>query len=84
MRGRFGVTARKKQPSVATTPFQLGSRVERACRVVPYDRAPGDPSTRPLRIFALDPAESKLHGNVARVEVPYEPLDPGQIGRAHV
>ncbi|MCC6318437.1 MAG: peptidase M4 [Gemmatimonadaceae bacterium] len=72
------MTARKR----TTTPaFTLGSRVERACRVVPYERRAGDPSTRPLRIFALDPAESKLHGNVARVDVPYEPLEPGPMGK---
>lgn len=73
------MTARKARP--VKLAFQLGSRVERACRVVPYDRAPGDPNSRPLRIFALDPAESKLHGNVARVDVPYEPLEPGPRGQ---
>lgn len=72
------MTARKKKPARAA--FTLGHRVERACRVTPYEREPGDPTTRPLRIFALDPSASLLHGNVARVDVPYEPLLPGPIG----
>jgi hypothetical protein len=61
--------------------FWLGPRVERACRVIPYERAPGDPVSRPLRIFALDPSASRLLGNVAEVRVPYEPLEPGPVGR---
>ena len=70
---------RKKAP--ARDAFTLGHRVERACRVIPYDRQPGDPITRPLRIFALDPSASLLQGNVACVDVPYEPLLPGPIGK---
>ena len=64
----------------AANVFTLGSRVERACRVQPYERTGADPTTRPLRIFSLDPSASSLHGNVARVEVPYEPLLPGPQG----
>jgi hypothetical protein len=60
--------------------FRFGPRVERACQVVPYERAPGDPVFRPLRIFALDPAASRLLGNVAEVRIPYEPLLPGPVG----
>lgn len=60
--------------------FWFGPRVERACRVVPYERAPGDPVSRPLRIFALDPSASRLLGNVAEMRVPYEPLLPGPVG----
>jgi hypothetical protein len=69
---------RRRDPDAA---FWFGPRVERACRVVPYERAPGDPVSRPLRIFALDPSASRLHGNVAQVRVPYEPLLPGPVGR---
>ena len=47
----------------------------------PYQRRPNDPVSRPLRIFALDPAVSKLEGAVAFVKVPYEPLKPGPRGR---
>jgi hypothetical protein len=70
--------ARRRDPDAE---FWLGPRVERACRVVPYERASGDPVSRPLRIFALDPAASRLLGNVAEVRVPYEPLLPGPVGR---
>ena len=71
--------ARKK--AAAAEAFTLGHRVERACRVTPYDRQAGDPLSRPLRIFALDPAASVLHGNVACVDVPFEPLMPGPSGK---
>jgi hypothetical protein len=60
--------------------YLLGPRVARACRVVPYQRTAGDPVSRPLRIFAFDPAESRLLGNVAVVRVPWEPLRPGPVG----
>ncbi len=61
--------------------FTLGQGVERAYRVLPYERKLTDPVYRPLRIFALDPSASRLHGNVARVDVPYEPLLPGPQGQ---
>lgn len=60
--------------------FQLGPRVTRASRVLPYERRPGDPVTRSLRIFAFDPSETRLLGNVATVRIPYEPLEPGPCG----
>lgn len=60
--------------------FQLGPRVTRAIRVLPYERKPTDPVTRALRIFAFDPSETRLLGNVATVRVPYEPLEPGPCG----
>jgi hypothetical protein len=55
--------------------------VARAASVRPYERRSTDPIYRPLRIFSLDPAQSKLQGAVALVNVPYEPLLPGPIGR---
>lgn len=45
-----------------------------------YRRKPSDPLVRRLRIFASDPAMSRLSGNVVVVEVPYEPLKPGPKG----
>ena len=60
--------------------FQLGPRVTRASRVVPYVRTAADPVHRALRIFAFDPSETRLLGNVATVRVPYEPLEPGPCG----
>ena len=61
--------------------FDLGPRVTRASLVKPYERAPSDPVHRSLRIFAFDPSETRLLGNVATVNVPYEPLEPGPCGR---
>src|SRR5262249_19811817 len=46
----------------------------------PYERTSSDPRVRPLRIFALDPAESRLDGAIAVVDIAYEPLRPGPIG----
>lgn len=45
-----------------------------------YQPRPDDPVHRPLRIYALDPDESRLDGAVAVVAVPYEPLEPGPVG----
>lgn len=62
------------------TSYTIGSGVTRAVEGRPYERTPGDPLHRPLRIFALDPALSQLEGWIATVKVPYEPLDPGFTG----
>jgi hypothetical protein len=47
----------------------------------PYQRRFDDPISRPLRIYTLDPAASRLDGAIATINVPYEPLDPGPKGR---
>jgi hypothetical protein len=73
--------AHRVRPRDPRAAYWLGPRVERACRVMPYERRPEDPVSRPLRIFALDPSASRLLGNVAEVRVPYEPLLPGPVGR---
>jgi hypothetical protein len=59
--------------------FTLGPGIRRL-PVTPYQREPGDPIYRPLRIYTLDPSLPKLAGAVAAVNVPYEPLEPGPIG----
>lgn len=61
--------------------FELSPGLARHMHVRPYQRRSHDPVYRPLRIFALDPALSKLQGAVALVNVPYEPLRPGPRGR---
>ena len=61
--------------------FTIGPGVERAVHGSPYERSGNDPVYRPLKIFTLDPAESRLEGSVAVVNVPYEPLKPGPVGR---
>ncbi len=61
--------------------FFIGRRVFGAAHVKPYERKGDDPVYRPLRIFTLDPAQSRLEGSIALVNIPYEPLAPGPEGR---
>lgn len=63
-----------------TVPFCIGGGVRRAALMVPYERRKGDPIYRPLRIYSLDAAVSRLEGGVALVNVPYERLEPGPVG----
>lgn len=46
----------------------------------PYQRTHRDPIHRPLRIYTLDPAASRLDGAVAVLNVPFEPLRLGRSG----
>lgn len=59
--------------------YAIGSGV-RQPPVTPYERQPGDPLYRPLRIYTVDPSVSRLEGSVATVNVPFEPLEPGPVG----
>ena len=47
----------------------------------PYERGSDDPVTRPLRVYAVDPSVQKAEGCIATIQVPYEPLQPGPVGR---
>jgi len=62
------------------TRFVLGEKVARV-PPRPVKRQSKYPLYRSLRIFAIDPATSRLEGSVALVSVPYEPLKPGPVGR---
>jgi hypothetical protein len=62
------------------TDYTIGDGVTRAVEGRPYERQPGDPLYRPLHIYALDPALSRLEGWVAVVNVPFEPVDRGFRG----
>lgn len=62
------------------TDYTIGEGVARAIEGRPYERQPGDPLYRPLHIYALDPALSKLEGWAAVVNVPFEPIDRGFKG----
>ncbi|MGZ8690468.1 MAG: hypothetical protein ACXWXI_08400, partial [Aeromicrobium sp.] len=46
-------------------------------------RFPGGdlPRCRPLRIYTQDPAASSVMGNVATINLPFEPLTPGPVGK---
>lgn len=61
--------------------FTIDASVTRAVHGLPYERKPDDPLYRPLRIFSLDPSASRLDGAQALVNVPYEPLEPGPVGK---
>jgi hypothetical protein len=61
--------------------YRLGAGVTRAVYGRPYERTSDDPLYRPLKIFALDPSCSSLEGGIALVNVPYEPLKPGPVGK---
>lgn len=58
----------------------LGEGIERDGICAPYERTPDDPLHRPLWIYALDPAASRLEGAATLLAVPYEPLEPGPKG----
>ncbi len=42
---------------------------------------PQQPTTRRLRIFAVDPSALVREGKYATIEIPYEELEPGPVGR---
>ena len=60
--------------------FALSERVFLPTRIAPYRVMPGDPTTRPLWIYASDPANVGLRQQLLRVDVPYEPLQAGPQG----
>ncbi|MBC8635697.1 peptidase M4 [Caballeronia sp. EK] len=62
------------------TRYGVGANVMRTQPVPPL-RKPQEPLYRPLRIYALDPAASRLEGALAELNVPYERLEPGPVGR---
>jgi hypothetical protein len=60
--------------------FVVGPGVGRAVRGRPYERLPGDPLSRPLRIYTLDPSASRTDCPIATLKVPYEKLSAGPCG----
>jgi hypothetical protein len=69
----------RKGPA-APTAYEVSERVALQASCRPYQRDPGAPAFRPLRIYTLDPSVSDRLGGVATVAVPYEKLAPGPIG----
>jgi len=59
--------------------YLLSERIMRPVTCA-YIRAPGDPLTRRLRIFAIDPSAYSRDGKTATADIPYEPLIPGPSG----
>jgi hypothetical protein len=62
--------------------YRIGERILMGAGLKPYVRKKTDPVSRPLRIYALDPAAAKSDGAIATIEVPYEELRPGPVGAA--
>jgi hypothetical protein len=62
----------RAQPNIH---FLIGKRVAHAVSSAAYERKPGDPVYRPLRIYALDPSASVRDGAHSVVNVPFEPIE---------
>jgi len=81
---RFGRAARpgalKRGRARVDEHFHIGKRVAEAAAFAAYERLPGEPVYRPLRIYALDPSASALDGALSIVNVPYEPIIIGVRG----
>jgi hypothetical protein len=60
--------------------YEIGARIAWAHRTQLHEREPDEPIYRPIKIFALDPAVSRLEGGIASTKIPYEPLKPGPRG----
>lgn len=60
--------------------FELGERMLIPAFSPPPEPKLGDPASRPLWIYASDPASFGLRQPVLKVEVPYEPVEPGPSG----
>ncbi|MDB5750435.1 MAG: hypothetical protein JWP65_856 [Ramlibacter sp.] len=60
--------------------YAIGMGVLRAA-ATPHERKADEPLYRSLRIYAVDPAHTRLEGAVANVNVAYEPLEPGPVGK---
>lgn len=66
--------ARPVPPPTALLRWRRGANLTRAEKLNPHRRKKSEPLYRPLRIYTLDPSQSKLHGGITTVNVPYEPL----------
>jgi hypothetical protein len=62
-------------------PYEVRPGVVEQARVRAHERQAGEPASRPLRIYSVDPSLEGFNGAVATIAVPYEPLEPGPVGR---
>ena len=65
---------------IVNIPFSLGERVLIPALSPPPEPQLGGPSSRPLWIYASDPASFGLRQPVLKVDVPFEKLSPGPAG----
>ena len=61
--------------------YRLAERVFLPAEISPYQPKPDEPHTRPLWVYAVDPANIGLRRPTLRIDVPYEPLTAGPSGR---
>jgi hypothetical protein len=61
--------------------YKFGPGLSHDATAKPYERKSDDPVTRPLRVYAVDPSLPRAEGCIATIQVPYEPLQPGPVGR---
>jgi len=77
-------SAEKSPPRKAPEPeaFEISQRVARQALARPYrwQRGGNHPVSRQLWIYTLDPSVSDRLGGVTKVDVPWEPLEPGPKG----
>ena len=64
----------------ASPAFEISERVASQAMTRAFERRAGVATTRPLRIFTLDPSVSQRLGGTATVAVPYETLADGPTG----
>src|SRR3954454_25218391 len=69
-----------KKTAAPTIAFEVSERVGRQALVQRATRDRRAPSTRPLRIYTLDPSVSDRMGGIETVQVPYEKLECGPVG----
>jgi len=59
--------------------YLVGPRVLRQVARA-HERKGSEPISRRLRVYAIDPAAGRFEEQIATLEVPYEPLQPGPVG----
>ena len=86
------VAQSRGEPQIADTPaplkpepgegerYRISARIDRSALTRLYERRPDEPLYRPLQIYALNPAVSRLDGGLAATKIQYEPLKPGPVG----
>jgi hypothetical protein len=60
--------------------YRISVRIDRSWLTRLYERRADEPLYRPLQIYALNPAVSRLDGGLAATRIQYEPLQPGPVG----
>jgi hypothetical protein len=66
---------------MATARYTIEPSVRLQSSVQAYELQPDDPVSRPLRVYSVSPELCRFDGAVATLEVPYEPLEPGPVGK---